>query len=168
MILFVRHGETNLNKQNIMQGRLDEPLNQTGIKQAQQTALALKNESIDIIYSSPLKRAKQTAQIINQEHNVQIVIDERINEIDLGDLTGTPLIKQNLDNLANADFAKKHNAEDFETMFNRCKQFYDYVNSLSKNILIVAHRGVGYQLKKYLNLNEEEFVRNCEVVTLKK
>lgn len=168
MIIFVRHGETDLNKQNIMQGRLDEPLNEKGIKQAKQTANQLRNEKFDIIYSSPLKRAKQTAKIIGQFHDAKIIVDERINEIDLGDLTGTPLIKQNIDNLADVEFAKKHHAENFQTMFTRCKQFYESINNFDKNILIVAHRGVGYQLKKYLNLNEDEFVKNCEIVTLKK
>ena len=151
-----------------MQGRLDEPLNQNGIDQANQTAQLLKNEKIDIIYSSPLKRAKQTAKIISQFHNAKIVIDERINEIDLGDLTGTPLIKQNIDNLADIDFAKKHHAEDLQTMFTRCKQFYESIENLDKNILIVAHRGVGYQLQKYLKQNKEGFVKNCEIITLKK
>ena len=69
MILFVRHGQTDCNINGIIQGHLDAPLNQTGIEQAEKTAEELKNTSIDIIYSSPLIRAKKTAEIINKYHS---------------------------------------------------------------------------------------------------
>lgn len=50
----------------------------------------MKNEKIDLILCSPLKRAIQTAQIINKERNIRIIIDERISERDFGEFEGMP------------------------------------------------------------------------------
>lgn len=169
MILFVRHGQTDYNKQHKCQGRLDIPLNQEGISQAHQTALLLKNTKIDTIYTSPLIRAKHTAQIINQYHNVSLIESELITEIELGDLSGI-VGHHDIDVLADLrkkELAQKHNAEHFELFYNRCVEFYNSIKDENKTILIVSHSGVGYQLKKYLNLNLDETINNCEVLTLK-
>ena len=168
MILFVRHGETEHNKQNKMQGRLDIPLNEAGKNQAKHTAEQLKNQNIDVIYSSPLSRAKQTAEIINQYHNKPILIDDRINEIELGNLTGITRDYKIIDSLEDPAYAKAHNAEDFDTFYKRCVDFYNSIENTEQNVLIVAHSGVGYQLKKYLKLNKDNIVSNCEIVTFKK
>ena len=68
MIYFVRHGQTNVNNLKKIQGRCDNLLNDTGRKQAKQTGLFLKNNNItfDLIYSSPLTRAYETACIIKE------------------------------------------------------------------------------------------------------
>lgn len=66
-ILVVRHGLTDWNVERRIQGRTDVPLNQEGIKQAYVAKEKLKEEKIDLMVSSPLKRAKQTAEIINSE-----------------------------------------------------------------------------------------------------
>lgn len=168
MILFVRHGETEHNKQDKMQGRLDIPLNEVGESQAKLTADKLKNQNIDVIYSSPLARAKQTAEIINQYHNKPIFIDDRINEIELGNLTGTKRDYKIIENLEDPEYAKAHGAEDFGSFYKRCVDFYNSIENTNQNVLIVAHSGVGYQLKKYLKMNKDNIVSNCEIVTFKK
>lgn len=88
MILFVRHGQTNCNVQKILQGQLDEALNSKGIEQSEETAEKLKDEKIDIIYSSPLIRARLTADIINKFHDVEVIEDDRLLEQNAGDATG--------------------------------------------------------------------------------
>ena len=84
-IYLTRHGQTNLNKQELMQGRTDEPLNETGIKQAEMARKNVENIHFDAVYSSPLIRAKKTASIIGNIPEEEIIVDPRIIEADFGD-----------------------------------------------------------------------------------
>jgi broad specificity phosphatase PhoE len=87
-IIAVRHGETDWNRQGRIQGRTDNPLNDTGRMQARAAAAVLPDK-IGVIISSPLKRAAETAEIINkQRYNVEIITDERLTERDFGDYEG--------------------------------------------------------------------------------
>ena len=67
MIYIIRHGQTELNITNVLQGRSNHPLNETGIRQAEEAAERLKDISFDVVYSSPLIRAVRTAEIIVPE-----------------------------------------------------------------------------------------------------
>jgi broad specificity phosphatase PhoE len=98
MIYFMRHGQTDFNKENKWMGLLDIPLNENGISQALSSINYIKSLNIDIIYCSELKRAIQTSKIIANELNLPILIDRRLNERSLGSLEGR--IK-NLDLLEN-------------------------------------------------------------------
>ena len=69
---------------------MEKAINNTGIKQAEKTRDLIKNEKIDLILCSPLKRARQTAEIINQNRNINMVIDERISERNFGEFEGIP------------------------------------------------------------------------------
>ncbi|MBW1690105.1 MAG: hypothetical protein DRG87_01890 [Deltaproteobacteria bacterium] len=90
-ILLVRHGETDWNKVRRFQGRSDVPLNRTGRNQAHALALALRHEPIAAIYSSPLLRALETAQIIKAFHaSAPLFQAEGLAEMDLGDFEGMP------------------------------------------------------------------------------
>lgn len=91
MIYFVRHGETDYNLEGIVQGQLDIPLNNKGIHQAHELKNKLKVLDIDVIFSSPLLRAKQTAQIIHENLNVEIKYDERLKEFFAGNMQGTKI-----------------------------------------------------------------------------
>ena len=66
-ICLVRHGQTDWNFQEIIQGREDIPLNEVGKKQASQSAAALQAEAWDIIISSPLIRAQETAKKMQRQ-----------------------------------------------------------------------------------------------------
>ena len=79
-ILLTRHGQTEWNLLKKVQGKADIELNEKGIEQARKTRDYLKNEKIDLILCSPLKRAIQTAGIINQGRNIKTIIDERVIE----------------------------------------------------------------------------------------
>ena len=81
-IFLVRHGQTDWNVQHKVQGKADIELNDTGVAQANETSSKLNHITIDLIICSPLKRAMQTAQIINKGRNIPIIYDERISERD--------------------------------------------------------------------------------------
>ncbi len=84
----IRHGQTEWNVMKKMQGSIDIPLNKKGIKQAYITKKNLDHISIDVIFCSPLKRAKQTAEIINKGRNLEIIYDERLKERNYGEFEG--------------------------------------------------------------------------------
>ena len=85
MIYIVRHGQTDYNVIGRYGGRIDVPLNEEGIKQAHELKEMLKNIKFDLVFSSPLKRAIKTAEIISDN---EIILDKRIIERDNGELEG--------------------------------------------------------------------------------
>ena len=89
-ILLTRHGQTEWNLLKKVQGKADIELNDKGIQQAEITRDSLKEERIDLILCSPLKRARQTAEIINKGRNIRMIIDERVSERDFGEFEGMP------------------------------------------------------------------------------
>jgi len=78
-VYFVRHGETELNKKRIHQ-HSDEPLNETGRKQAHEVALVLKEKNIEALLCSPFVRARQTAEIIGQELGLPLIFEDSVVE----------------------------------------------------------------------------------------
>lgn len=87
-LFIVRHGETLWNKDRRLQGSTDISLSDKGRELAVKTGQALRDVTIDRIYSSPLSRAYETACLIRGERNIEIVTDERLKEICFGDLEG--------------------------------------------------------------------------------
>jgi broad specificity phosphatase PhoE len=88
-LILVRHGETYWNKDRRVQGGdSDIELNDTGLEQARNLAVFLKNEPITAIVSSPLRRAIATAQVIAGYHRLPVEIDEGLKELKVGDLEG--------------------------------------------------------------------------------
>ena len=89
----MRHGETALNVQKVMQGRIDEPLNENGRELARLTGRGMTGIRFDHCISSPLMRAKETAAIILKEtgNDIPIELDERIHEISFGIMEGKTL-----------------------------------------------------------------------------
>ncbi len=88
-ILLVRHGETDFNSRGRFQGRLDIPLNQVGLAQAEALGLALRKERFWAFYSSPLKRALETIRIIGLHHpGVPLHTEPDLMEMNLGDFDG--------------------------------------------------------------------------------
>ncbi len=87
-IVLVRHGATDWNLQGRCQGSTDRELSDAGIRQAEQIATLLRNEEIHAIYSSHLRRARQTAEFISQPHELPVLIEEELRELDHGELEG--------------------------------------------------------------------------------
>ena len=88
LIYIVRHGLTEWNKLKKLQGAADVPLAKEGILLAEKTGEALRNVKFDICFTSPLSRAKQTAEYVLGKRDVPIIPDKRIQEIDFGVLEG--------------------------------------------------------------------------------
>jgi len=91
-LILVRHGETHWNRDGLVQGAdSDIELNDTGFEQARRLAAFLKNESIAAVLSSPLRRAKATAEVIASRHRLPVETDEGLRELKVGDLEGTSI-----------------------------------------------------------------------------
>lgn len=88
-LILVRHGETHWNEgKRIQGGDSDIELNETGLEQARKLAVFLENEPITIILSSPLRRAKSTAELIANNHQLPVEIDPALRELKVGELEG--------------------------------------------------------------------------------
>ena len=87
-IVLIRHGETDWNAEDRYQGQLDPPLNRRGIAQARRLAEELKGAGLQALYSSPLQRALQTAEIISQALDIPLHTDPRLKEIRQGEWEG--------------------------------------------------------------------------------
>ena len=85
MILLARHGETQENKERRFQGQKDVPLNDRGREQARELAAAVEREDVRVIYTSPLVRARETAEIVAERVKREIREDPRLKEVDVGD-----------------------------------------------------------------------------------
>jgi broad specificity phosphatase PhoE len=87
-IVLVRHGETDWNRERRYQGHADTPLNDEGRRQALELADALRDEALSTVYTSPLRRASETAQIVADELGLEAHALEALREIDVGDWQG--------------------------------------------------------------------------------
>jgi broad specificity phosphatase PhoE len=87
-VLLVRHGETDDNAADRFQGRIDTPLNERGREQSRALAETLAGEGLRALYSSPLSRARETAEIIGARLGLEPVLDDRLMEADAGDWSG--------------------------------------------------------------------------------
>ncbi len=176
-ILVVRHGQTDWNVIGKIQGSVDNDLNENGINQAKETRELLKDEQIDLIISYPLKRDRQTAEIINEGRNIEIITDEGIKERNFGEFEGTS--KYNLDNQSFWDYdlnRKFEKAESVSDCFDRVYKFLDklYEEHNDKRVLLVTHGGASVPIYCYCNVLPEDRTKliryglgNCEVVKYK-
>lgn len=150
----VRHGQTEWNILKKMQGSADIPLNEKGKEQAYETKSNLENIDFDIIICSPLLRAKQTAEIINSDRNLNIIFDDRLRERNYGEFEGTSKSSFNYNDFwaynKNLKYSKAENVQDF---FKRIYNFLDEIkiNYKEKNVLIVCHAGITKAVECYAN-----------------
>jgi len=164
-LTLVRHGETDANRKNAFLGWTDPDLNQTGIRQAYLIKNKLADQPLNAVFTSPLKRAFQTAQIINRPHGLEIRTLEALKERNFGIW----------DNLTLADIQKSYPAqaenwltqadypipdgENAERFHGRIERFLDELlqNYSSGRILIVCHGGcVRIMLASLLGLKKED------------
>ncbi len=87
-LILIRHGETDWNRIGRCQGVADIVLNENGKKQATELAHSLRDHNIKAIYSSDLKRARETAQHIAEHHNITVQLEPGLQEMNQGDLEG--------------------------------------------------------------------------------
>ena len=87
-IYLVRHGQTQWNREEIFRGTTDVPLNESGLKEADLAAEALREEPIKAVYASPLARAKQTAEAIARIHRTEVRVIDDLRDICFGEWQG--------------------------------------------------------------------------------
>ena len=161
-VFIARHGETEWNKANRVCGRTDIELTENGKDQAERLAEKLAANNIDLIISSPLKRATQTSKIISEICNAPVGMDDRLIEQDYGIYEGAD--RQNPDFLANKrNFAYRY--PNGESMMQVVARVYPLLEELKekyvdKNILLLCHGGVCRVLKTYFqDMTNEEFFK---------
>ena len=90
-LYLIRHGRTAWNNDDRLQGWADEPLDDVGRAQAGALAAWLHAVTFDAIYSSPLRRARETAETLAQPHGLPLTLDDRLRERNVGEWTGLTL-----------------------------------------------------------------------------
>lgn len=172
MIYIVRHGETDWNKLGKIQGHTDIELNELGEKQALTVKEKLKDVKFDKVFSSPLKRAFKTAQIICDG---EIVADNRLKERFNGELEGKTKSEIKVFPNFNDPNETSCNIEPLNNFKNRIKDFFEELleKYKNKNILVVTHAGVCIYARCYFegepkdNCFENYKLKNCEILTYK-
>ena len=170
---FVRHGQTYWNKNGVMHGQFDIPLNYTGVEQARKIAEELKNDHFDFCFCSPLSRARSTALSILKHHkNTQIKYDKRLMELNKGLLEGKHVKTEQALKREDKKYLKKYAIESKADFFMRVKSFISDLekNYSDKKILIVSHSGTIKMLSFALNppsceLNRAYYslhIQNCK------
>ena len=150
----VRHGQTDWNIQNKLQGCVEVPLNSTGIQQAHLLSNNIKSLDFDFIFSSPLNRALETAKIINQKKHVPIITNDSLIERSFGLLEG--VYGYQYDKSLYWDYDKNYsdkNVEKVQDFFKRVHSFLDILKKQydNKKLLLVTHNGVNIAINCYFN-----------------
>ncbi len=173
-IYYVRHGQTDWNLARKMQGgQTERNLNETGIKQAEETKNKLQNIKYDMVICSPMNRAKQTAEIIINGKDMPIIFDERLRERKLGELEGNPITEACEKQIWDYPLDYKINGGESLSEFE--ERILDFLRDIKKKyndktILIIAHGGIAKVIKAYLygkpesgNLDDYG-MDNCEII----
>lgn len=150
-LYFIRHGETDWNATGKYQGWSDVPLSEQGRKQAECLGKRFESVPLDVIYSSPLKRAYDTAKAVADKKAMTIIPDEHFKEINFGDWEGLTAhqlkelygekFQYFLDHPEDAEFPGEGS---FSLVMERIKIGLDTVleENQGKNIMIVSHGGL--------------------------
>ena len=166
MILFLRHAQAENNTKRILAGRTEGvPLTKTGIEQAERIAKYLASIDISAIYSSPIERAKHTAEIVAESCSLDVALDERLTEIDMGKFT-----RMNYDDMyakygniflkfyENDPVISEHEVETFPNVQKRVLDLVDHVlkKHNNENVILVTHMDpIKSMLAKVMNLAPE-------------
>ena len=174
LIYVLRHGITQWNKLKKVQGAMDIPLAPEGIELAKRTGEALKDVPFDICFTSPLSRARQTAECVLGDRNVPIIPDKRIQEINFGDLEGgcvrdaegnyiDPQVEMFFRDPVN--FKRPENGEDIFDVIARTKDFWEEKTSdpslTDKTVLVASHGCAVRALLQNIYHDPENFWHGC-------
>ena len=167
-IYLVRHGQVPHNASHQYNTK-DEDLTDVGIKQALEVKEKIKDIDFDIIYCSPLIRAKHTAEIIT-DNNKNIIFDDRLKERSCGSLSGQPLKVTNRIEYWNyytdIQYGTSENIQEF---FKRVYNFLDELKDKEyKKVLIIGHSGISKAFNGYFEgIQDGKFLdrglKNCEI-----
>lgn len=181
-LYLIRHGETEWNVAKRLQGRSNIPLNNEGKRLARITSKAIADVPFTKIYTSPLKRAYETADIIRGSRDIPIILDERIIEIGFGEYEGLCCAKQGY-SIPDKDFMNffekpeaykpPKGAESIEALRERTADFLKeivYNNDMNNETILVSTHGAALRglLSNIGKLEIKDFWRggvhkNCAV-----
>lgn len=161
-LIITRHGQTEQNKLRILQGQGLGELSELGKEQAKKVANRLKDEAIDYIFSSPLARARDTAEEIRKYHKDKpFELRDELKELHMGAFQGKPAPEGLMEDRWTKGFFKKTGGEDYSDLVERAKIFLEDIISKfkGKNVLVVAHNGTNQALITALLGKEWEYIR---------
>ncbi len=172
-IYFVRHGESEWNVADRICGQSDIPLTARGHEQAMETGRRIEEMGIkvDMILSSPLLRARETARHIAEMTGVQMRIEERLTEQNFGIWEGTSPRRSPEFERAKSCFICSYGRG--ESMLRLAQRIYNLLDECmadrNRTYLLVAHNGIARVVRSYFeDMTNEEYasysVKNCEVV----
>ena len=182
MIIFLRHAQAENNTKRILAGRTDGvPLTKEGLEQAERIAKYLKPLNISAIYSSPIERAKHTAEIVAKHNSLNYELDSRLTELDMGKFTCKPYeeIFAKYGNVflkyyENAPAIAEHEIETFPQVKKRVLDMVNYVVKKHKNenVLLVTHMDpIKIMLSEIMYLTPqalfELIITNCSLTIIK-
>lgn len=166
-IYLIRHGQTEWNVMKKLQGWNNSELTEKGIEDAKNLSERLKDIDFDIIYSSPQKRALDTAKIIKANRDMEIITLEELKEIRFGVWQGMTLekVKEKYPREYDDYFNRPHlykpigDGESLKDIYQRAEKAYKKIlNSKAENVLVVSH-GVTLKALRAIvkNISLEEF-----------
>ncbi len=175
----MRHGQAENNVKNIVNSDNSTPVSLTEVGKEQVGAQIknLQTKKIDLIFTSPLKRTKDTADMVATALGVsEVVTDDRLQEINTGEFSGRPVADYHNFFDKPEDYFSKTPAGG-ENLLDVKKRVGDFIYELeqkyqNKNILIIGHEyplwmlfgvEVGADVKKLINMKEDEFIQNAEI-----
>ncbi|MHA1201239.1 MAG: histidine phosphatase family protein [Candidatus Heimdallarchaeaceae archaeon] len=176
IIYLVRHGETDYNKERLLMGQLDIPMNELGLSQAKKVGKVLENKKISKIYSSDLQRASKTAEIIKNTQNIPLELIPNFREHTLGKMDGMKWSTE-WDEMEKNEFEEIILKEGGESFIHFEKRIWDTFvkiteeHSIDENLLFITHGGcIRMIIMKILNATEEIFsnlsIDNCSITKI--
>lgn len=151
-LYIIRHGETPWNTQLRLQGQTDIELNEKGRALALVTARTMRGIHFDMVITSPLSRARETADIVLEHRDIPVITDERIREIGFGVMEGRQISKEEREDPASEFYCFFHDpghyvpAEGGETIASLLERTAGFLNELKekqewygKTILVSTH-----------------------------
>jgi broad specificity phosphatase PhoE len=163
-IVLVRHGETDWNRERRYQGHLDPPLNAAGRAQSERLAQELAAELFDVIYSSDLSRALETAEIVGARLGLAVLPDPGLREVDLGSWAGLTR-DQVIERFGESP------THDGETRTEHTGRVVEAVRTIAKrhpggSILVVTHGGSIRAIEAAATGGSLRVMANCETFRL--
>jgi broad specificity phosphatase PhoE len=164
-LILVRHGETDWNRDGIWQGHGDPPLNDLGRRQATELAERLADVEIDALFSSDLRRAYETAEIVGAAKGLEITAEPDLREMDVGSWSG----------LTSEEIATRfpgmahHDGEESGAFDARAVGVLTRIAVASEggHVLVVTHGGVIRALDRHLSGEPRDVLANCATVSFR-
>ena len=148
---FLRHGETDWNARGLSQGNVDIPLNETGIAQAQAAALLMRGKGVASIVSSPLSRARDTANMVGETLGLPVTIEHDLHEVSFGSQEAQPMAGEWFKEWV-AGTVTPEGAETFTELRARAVSAINRVLRQPFPVLVVAHGALFRALRAEMGL----------------